>query len=162
MSDALNWVTAVGTLLAAAVPAILWSFERRDRRAAEAALRAREEADRAAAVQRQARQVFVWKLWGDSSDDRDGVNLLNTSDLPIFDVGLYGYGRKKRRQVLEEDGYAHAVMPGAALAAAASSPIADDVWVAFRDASGQSWARNQLGALVRDPDSEAMHEAPPA
>ncbi len=55
MGEALNWATAVGTLLAAAVPAVLWFFERRDRQAAEAKLRARDERDRAAATERQAR-----------------------------------------------------------------------------------------------------------
>ena len=41
----LDWGTAIGTIAAAAVPAVLWFFERRDRKAAEAELRARDAED---------------------------------------------------------------------------------------------------------------------
>lgn len=40
-----TWLTAGGTILAALVPGVLWFFERRDRKAAQDALRDREDQD---------------------------------------------------------------------------------------------------------------------
>lgn len=157
----LDWATSIGTIAAAAVPAVLWFFERRDRKAAESELRARDAGDRAEATERQAREVFVWKIWGDYEDERDGVRMLNTSKLPIFDVCLYAYRERTNRQALDQDGYVYAVMPGDGSSAPASGGIGDEVWITFRDASGQEWGRNQLGALVRDPSRTAMHDGPP-
>jgi len=155
----LEWMTAIGTIGAALVPGVLWFVERRDRKAAEAELRSRDAADQAAAVERQARQIFVWKVWGDAGDNRDGVSMLNTSALPVFEVCLYGYGGRTNRQMLDEDGYETAVLPGKGFAAAAGGGIDDNVWIAFRDASVRHWARDEIGTLVKDPDREGMAES---
>lgn len=152
----LEWATAIGTIAAAAVPAILWFFERRDRKDAQSELRAREAAEHERSSERQAREVFVWKIWGDYEDERDGVTSLNTSQLPIFDVCLYAYNARTNRYAMDQDGYVYAVMPGERFGAAASGSIADEVWITFRDASGREWARNHVGLLVENPDREGM------
>lgn len=89
-----TWLTAGGTILAAPVPGVLWFFERRDRKAAQAALRAREAQDAEAERTRQAREVFVWREGDRESDGnthRDKVVMHNASQLPVFDVIVVGY-----------------------------------------------------------------------
>ncbi len=158
----LEWLTAIGTLAAAAVPGVLWFVERRDRLRAEAKLRAREDADRVAIAEHQARQVFVWKVSSVHPDDRDGVRMLNSSELPVFDVALHAYGSSSGRNSLDEDAWAEAIMPGGGFGAPSNATTSDVVWISFRDASGQEWARSARGELRRDPDRESMQEGPPA
>jgi len=157
----LDWLTVIGTLAAAAVPGVLWFVERRDRRRAEANLHAREEADRVSLAERQAREVFVWNVVSIYPDDADGVRMLNASELPVFEVTLFGYGAHPGRNSLDEDSWSDAVMPGKGFGAPSAGTIAGDVWIAFRDASGRHWARSSRGELLRDPDREGMQDGSP-
>lgn len=101
----LQWLTASGTLLAAAVPFVLFLIERRDRARAEVArntaerernaaerdfhareLALTEERDRRQAIdllQHQARRIHVWCC---ISDDQPMFLFMNTSETPVSSI----------------------------------------------------------------------------
>lgn len=98
MNDLLAWLTAIGTLTAAVVPAVLFMLEQNGRKKAEDELRTLRERERADAGAReraledaskrdQAEHVHFWL---DSSDmPRLGVlHAANMSDMPVTAVCL--------------------------------------------------------------------------
>ncbi|WP_154793410.1 hypothetical protein [Occultella kanbiaonis] len=160
---ALLWVTAIGTVLAAIVPGVLFFFERRGRQAAEKALTA-ERRDRAEAEQRRAeadllaqvRRVAVWPTllpfhsgMGPTTVMYLTVHVANHSDNPVFNVvpgaptGTMDTGTPWQLVTPGEEMVA--TVDGADL----SSPEPPRCRVEFTDVSGRRWARYSDGYVVR-------------
>lgn len=150
------WFTAAATILAALVPATLWFVERRDRRTAEAKLESREQQDRLQELERQARQVFVWRGSNDeeyflgASPYPSGVHMHNGSDLPIFDVVVMGSAKPDGDSDLDGlDDFQEMVLPKSGFAAPSFSQVREPVKVRFRDARGTIWVRDSRGGLAQ-------------
>jgi len=92
---ALEWVTAASGIAAAVVPAALFLFERRDRKAAENRADEAEQREREALEQREregrerearmpAERFHVWA----ATRDEPGVMVLNAGPTPVTDINI--------------------------------------------------------------------------
>ena len=124
MSDFLGWLTAIGTILAALVPAGLFLYERKDRKTAEDETRRVRERERlgaekreaeaeAARIREQAEHVHFWAetLPGEAFA---ALWVVNTSPMPVthvlvdgqafgFDAWKEGQARRKARAAWLKD-----------------------------------------------------------
>ncbi|MFI6426042.1 hypothetical protein [Promicromonospora sp. NPDC050880] len=137
-----SWGEWVGSL-AAIVPAVLWFFDRRDRKAAEDQLKELREKTDKAETESQARAIAGW------IDSNGNFTLRNGSSLPIFDVraGAMLYP-------VDDEPYGFDIGEWEALGPGDEVRDTDyrpphvlTCYVKFRDSSGVRWERSSDGEL---------------
>lgn len=161
MSTTESWAVWVGTgaaILAAFVPAVLFFFERRDRKSAQAQADQAREREIAAAERRleqdaedrrlaQARRVAITRR-----TEGTEITVYNRSDLPLYGVGLVNIQMPEppftqRLAVLL--GSREGMAPGETWTSWFDRGEArQDLWVRFMDAEGRMWLRDIRGELT--------------
>lgn len=137
-----SWGEWLGSL-AAIVPAVLWFFDRKDRKAAEGELIILRQQSADAARESQARAVAGWIT------PEGFFTLHNGSTLPIFDVSATAM----LHNIDDEPDFFHigdweAIAPGSKELETTYRPHhVLTCFVRFRDSSGSSWERSSTGEL---------------
>lgn len=154
----LAWVTAIGTLLAAVVPGVLYWLERRARIEAQNLARAaqgRAEALETRALTAQVRRIRVSADLSQTVLDLTGgpershyssVTARNASDDAVFEVTVGGHPVFQERPIeVLEPGQSESVpaMVGHPVPAGQRP----DVWVQFTDGGGRQWKRYASGTV---------------
>lgn len=169
----LDWVTAVGSVLATLVPAGLFAVEHQGRKAAEAetrVLRERERADaesrelagRAAAERAQADLVHAWVGVSVIADREPCVFLVNSSSMPVSMLRFVGLSKdmegESETSVSLRGGRVQPPTPGAPRVLPVAQMMALDQSLvyhdpaaftlsefSFTDAAGRRWKRRYSG-----------------
>lgn len=149
------WVGTVVAAAAAIVPAVLWFFERRDRKKAQAEADDLRTQERAAAERRseqeaeerrvaQARKVALMRT------PKGQITAYNRSDLPIYGLSLVTI------KTAEPPFHARLAAPVESIEGLApgqvwettTAPMPQELWLRFMDAAGEMWLRDIRGELL--------------
>ena len=157
MTDGWTIATAVGTILAAAVPAVLFFVERAERMRAQTALdeelrrQARHEAERAKSeTMTEARRVAIWNESG-SNGSAVTIHVLNGSSDPVYQVAVSTEPMRttEGRHVTLGVGWWDVLLPGEHVTESTHQAAPMPAWVDFVDVRDRRWTRRNDGSVER-------------
>lgn len=157
MADGWAIATAVGTILAAVVPAVLFFVERAERMRAQSTLddelrrQAHQEAERAESeTMIEARRVAIWN---ESSTNGSPVTIhvLNGSSDPVYQVWAFTEPMRpiEGRRVTVGVGHWDVLLPGEHATKSTHQAAPMPAWVEFVDVRERRWTRHNNGSVER-------------
>lgn len=153
MTDGWSITAAIGTILAALVPAVLFFVERRDRKKAQADLAAelrhqaeQEQLRSEEKTMTEARRVAVWNET-DGQGSPATLHVLNGSSDPVYDVFAFTQPMKPFPDELGHIGVGHwkVLMPGEHVTKSTRQAAPMPAWVEFTDVKQRQWTRRNNG-----------------